>query len=90
LWRCCTYFAFVALQECAIIGRDAQRAASRRMVASGEDSLRSKGMLVSDIAPAELARIRAATQPVYDRYAQIIGVAVVERVTAELRRIRGQ
>jgi len=78
------------LQTCAITGRDAQRKASRAMEAKGEASLRAKGMLVSKISPADMTQIRAATQPIYERYAKIIGQEAISMVTDELRRIRGQ
>jgi len=78
------------LQTCAATGRDAQRQASRAMEAKGEASLRAKGMLVSNISPADMTQIRAATQTIYERYAKIIGQEAISRVADELRRIRGQ
>ena len=76
--------------ECAVIGRDVQRKANRIQESKGVDTMRAKGLVINDIAPAELARIREQTQPIYERYAKTIGKQPFDMVTDELKRIRTQ
>jgi tripartite ATP-independent transporter DctP family solute receptor len=79
-----------ALKECAVVGRAEQRKANRAMEAKSVDNLRSKGMAVNEISPAETARIREKTKVIYERHAKAIGEEPITLVTEELKRIRGQ
>lgn len=79
------------LRDCAIVGRDAQRAASRQL--SDESLARVQtegGMEFVELPEAELEKIREMVQPVYERHAETIGPDVVARVQSELAEIRGQ
>ncbi|MGC3986236.1 MAG: TRAP transporter substrate-binding protein DctP [Pseudorhodoferax sp.] len=78
------------LKECAVVGRAEQRRANRAMEAKSVDNLRSKGMAVNEISPAETARIREKTKVIYERHAKTIGEEPIALVTEELKRIRGQ
>jgi tripartite ATP-independent transporter DctP family solute receptor len=78
------------LKECAVVGRAEQRRANRAMEAKSVDNLRSKGMAVNEISPAETARIREKTKVIYERHAKAIGEEPIALVTEELKRIRGQ
>ncbi|CAN7687178.1 TRAP transporter substrate-binding protein [Pseudorhodoferax sp. LjRoot39] len=78
------------LKECAVVGRAEQRKANRAMEAKSVDNLRSKGMAVNEISPAETARIREKTKVIYERHAKAIGEEPIALVTEELKRIRGQ
>lgn len=78
------------LKECAVVGRAEQRKANRAMEAKSVDNLRSKGMAVNEISPAETARIREKTKVIYERHAKAIGEEPIALVTDELKRIRGQ
>lgn len=77
------------LRECAVQGRAEQRKANRAQEARSVENLRSKGMAVNEISPAEMQRIRDKTKPIYERHAKEIGAEPIEMVTAELKRIRG-
>ena len=77
------------LRDCAVQGRADQRKANRAQEARSVENLRAKGMLVNEIAPAEMQRIREKTKPIYERHAKEIGAEPIEMVTAELKRIRG-
>jgi tripartite ATP-independent transporter DctP family solute receptor len=77
------------LKDCAIEGRAEQRRANRAQEAKSVDNLRSKGMAVNEIAPAEMARIREKTKVIYERHAKTIGEEPVALVMDELKRIRG-
>ena len=51
------------------------------------DELKAKGMLYNDIAPAELARMRAEVKPVHDKFAASYEPAVVNLFKSELERV---
>jgi tripartite ATP-independent transporter DctP family solute receptor len=77
------------LRECAVQGRAEQRKANRAQEARSVENLRSKGMIVNEISPAEMQRIREKTKPIYERHAKEIGAEPIDMVMAELKRIRG-
>lgn len=77
-----------ALTECSIVGRDEQRRVSRELSERSLASLRQRGMQINEIAPAEMARMREAVRPVYDRHAEQIGRPIIDRMLAELAAIR--
>jgi len=49
--------------------------------------LKSKGMSYNDIAPAELARMRAAVKPIYDKFTASYQPDVVKLFKTELERV---
>ena len=77
------------LRECAVQGRADQRKANRAQEARSVENLRAKGMVVNEISPAEMQRIRDKTRPIYERHAKEIGSEPIELVMGELKRIRG-
>ncbi|MFN8759314.1 MAG: TRAP transporter substrate-binding protein [Tagaea sp.] len=77
------------LSACAIEGRDEQRKVSRELNDRSLANLRRNGMQVNEPAPAEMARMREAVKPVYERSAATIGKETVDRMMASLARIRG-
>ncbi|MEP6876682.1 MAG: TRAP transporter substrate-binding protein [Burkholderiales bacterium] len=77
------------LRDCAVQGRGDQRKANRAQEARSVENLRAKGMVVNEIAPTEMQRIREKTKPIYERHAKEIGTEPIDMVMAELKRIRG-
>ncbi len=77
------------LQECAIAGRDEERRVSRALSAKSLTELKTKGMAINEITPAEQKRMREAVKPVYDKHAATIGKETVDRMNATLAKIRG-
>ncbi|MGL5137356.1 MAG: TRAP transporter substrate-binding protein [Beijerinckiaceae bacterium] len=77
-----------SLTDCANEGRDEQRKVSRALSEKSLASVKAKGMLVNEIAPAEQVRFREAVKPVYERGATTIGIATVDKMMAELAAIR--
>jgi TRAP-type C4-dicarboxylate transport system substrate-binding protein len=49
--------------------------------------LKAKGMQYNDIAPAELARMRAAVKPIYDKFSASYDPAAVALFKTELERV---
>ena len=58
-----------------------------RGLRQGLAELKAKGMVYNDIAPAELARMRAEVKPVYDKFAASYDPAVVNLFKSELERV---
>jgi tripartite ATP-independent transporter DctP family solute receptor len=75
------------LQDAAIEAQNYQRVVSREAAAKAVDELKAKGMLYNDIAPAELARMRAEVKPVHDKFAASYEPAVVNLFRSELERV---
>jgi tripartite ATP-independent transporter DctP family solute receptor len=75
------------LQDAAIEAQNYQRVVSREAAGKAVAELQAKGMLYNDIAPAELARMRAEVKPVYDKFAASYEPAVVTLFKSELERV---
>ena len=75
------------LQDAAIEAQNYQRAVSREAAGKAVAELKAKGMLYNDIAPAELARMRAEVKPVHDKFAASYEPAVVTLFKSELERV---
>jgi TRAP-type transport system periplasmic protein len=79
-----------ALRDCAIVGRDVQRAVSREQSNTALANVTAAGMQVNEISPEEQARMREHAMVVYERHADTIGRDVVDAIMAELAELRGQ
>jgi tripartite ATP-independent transporter DctP family solute receptor len=77
------------LKDCAAQGREEQRKVNREKSAQSVASLKSKGMAVNEISPAEMQRIRDKSKVIYERHAKEIGDEAIKLVFGELKRIRG-
>ena len=77
------------LKACAIEGRDVQRKANSDAETKSIEMMKSKGVVVNDVTPTELARIRDKTKPVSDAYASKLNPEAVSMVLNELKLIRG-
>ncbi len=75
------------LQDAAIEAQNYQRTVSREAAGKALGELKAKGMSYNDIAPAELARMRAEVRPVYDKFAASYEPAVVNLFKSELERV---
>ena len=75
------------IQEAATEAQNFQRTVSRAASAKAVGELQAKGMLYNEIAPAEVARMRAAVKPVHDKFAASYDPAVVTLFRSELDRV---
>jgi tripartite ATP-independent transporter DctP family solute receptor len=75
------------LQDAAIEAQNYQRVVSREASGKAVAELKAKGMLYNDIAPAELARMRAEVKPVHDKFAASYEPSVVNLFRSELERV---
>lgn len=62
-----------AVRAAAVEAGVYQRQQQREQAAKLVDALKGKGMQVNELAPAEIARLRAAVQPVVAKYSEAIG-----------------
>jgi TRAP-type C4-dicarboxylate transport system substrate-binding protein len=79
-----------ALRDCAIVGRDVQRAVSREQSDTALANVQSAGMTVNELDPAEVERMREKAAAVYEKHAPAIGQDVVDAIQADLAALRGQ
>ena len=78
------------LEDAFVEARGYQRQESRRQAHEAIGELKAKGMQVNEIAPAELDRMRQATQPIKDKFIAQYDPAIVKTFQAELERIKTQ
>ncbi len=78
-----------ALSDCAGEGQKEQRTVSRALSEKSLENVKKQGMQVNIIAPEEQKRMRDAVKPVYERGTATIGKETVERMQAELAKLRG-
>ena len=75
------------LQDAATEAQNYQRVASREVSKKALGELTAKGMIYNDIPAAEIASMRAAVKPVYDKFSAAYDPAVVSLFKAELERV---
>ena len=75
------------LQEAAVEAQVYQRVVSRDAASKAVAELKAKGMVYNDIAPAELARMRAEVKAVHDKFAASYDPAVMSLFRSELERV---
>ncbi len=90
LWDQLSPEEHAVLQECAVVGRDVQRKASRALGEKSLANVKEAGMQVTELTPEAQAAMREAVQPVYQKHAATIGQDVVDRMMAELKKLRGE
>ena len=74
------------LQEAVDEARDYQRKISRERNVAGIAELKAKGMQVNEMAPAELAKMKAKAQPVVDKYTKTLGEPLVKEMYAAVEK----
>ena len=75
------------LQDAATEATNWQRTTSREVSGKALGELTAKGMVYNDLPPAELAKMRAAVRPVYDKFSAAYDPAIVTLFKAELERV---
>ncbi len=78
------------IQDAVLEARDYERQESRRQASEAIGELKARGMQVNEIAPAELDRMRQATQPIMDKFIAEYDPAIVKIFQAELERVKKQ
>ena len=75
------------IQDAVTEAQNYQRTVSREVSAKAVGELKAKGMIHNDIAPAEMARMRAAVKPVHDKFAASYEAPVMTLFRTELERV---
>ncbi len=78
-----------ALREAAIEGQKVQRATIRAQDGKALADLKTKGMQVNEITPAEQKRMFEKVKPVYEKNAATIGAEAINVVVDALKKSRG-
>lgn len=78
------------LVDCAVIGRDVQRAASRALSEESLARIIEAGIQHNEVPAEAMEEIRAAVQGVYQRHADSIGQEVVDKMLSALEELRAQ
>jgi TRAP-type C4-dicarboxylate transport system substrate-binding protein len=76
------------LQEAAQESTAYQRTQSRAMLQSGVEDLRKSGMEITELPPAEVAKLREKMKPVIAKHSATVGDDTVKAMMAELARLR--
>jgi TRAP-type C4-dicarboxylate transport system substrate-binding protein len=76
------------LQDAATESAGYQRTQSRAQLQSGLEDLKKGGMQVTELPPAEVAKLREKMKPVIDKHAASVGEATVKAMMAELAKLR--
>lgn len=65
-----------------------QRGVSRGEADKALEALKAAGMVVSELPPAEMAKLREKVKPVVEKYAAAVGAETVKELSAEIARVR--
>ena len=65
-----------------------QRGVSRGEADKALEALKAAGMVVSELPPAEMAKLREKVKPVVEKYAVAVGAETVKELNAEIARVR--
>ncbi len=76
------------LQDAADESRDYQRRVSREAAGKALAELRTKGMQINELSPAELQRMSAAVKPVRDKFSADYDPAITATFRSELDRVK--
>ncbi|MFL6718241.1 MAG: TRAP transporter substrate-binding protein [Burkholderiaceae bacterium] len=77
-----------AINEAAVASRDFERKDSREASVKAIDFLKEKGMQVSVVSDAELARMREKAKPAFDKFEAEGGGDVIKELQAEIAKVR--
>jgi tripartite ATP-independent transporter DctP family solute receptor len=77
-------------QDACVEARDYQRKVSREEDAKLVADLTAKGMVINELPPEEVAKIKQQLKPVTDKYVKDVGDDLVQQTQAEIERVRQQ
>ncbi len=89
MWDALSKDEQAALREAAIEGQKVQRATIRAQDGKALADLKTKGMQINEISPAEQRRMFEKVKPVYDKNATSIGADAINIVVDALKKARG-
>lgn len=75
-------------EDAALVARDAQRKAARGMTDVSRKNLTEHGMLLNELSPQEINRMREVIKPVTEKYAANLDPELIKEFNAELERTK--
>lgn len=78
------------IQDAAVEARTYERRVSRAMAGKALAELKTKGMAVNDLTPAELGRMRTQLKPVAEKFAASYDPAFMRDFNSEMERVRAK
>lgn len=78
------------LQDAATETTVYQRKVARDMAATTLEALKKKGMIVNELAPAEIAKMKEKAKPVIAKFSKDLGEPFVAEVYAEVEKVRAK
>jgi TRAP-type transport system periplasmic protein len=88
LWDKLSQDERAVLTECAAQARDEERKVNRAESAKSLEKLKQHGMVVNEISPEEMARMREKAKAVYEKHASSIGAETLKLVQDQLASLR--
>ena len=79
-----------ALRDCAQGARVEERRLNRLQAEEGIGRLKAKGMIVNELSPAELTRMRDVVKPIHEKTIPTIGADMMAAVNDDLKTVRGR
>ncbi|HUD33776.1 MAG TPA: TRAP transporter substrate-binding protein, partial [Variovorax sp.] len=76
------------IEEAAAEATRFQRTVSRGEADKALAALKTAGMTVTELPPQEVAKLRAKTQPVFDKFAANVGAETINELKAEIAKVR--
>ena len=76
------------VEEAAVEATRFQRTVSRAEADKALAALKTAGMVVTELPAEEVAKLRAKTQPVFDKFAASVGAETVNELKAEIAKVR--
>ena len=76
------------VEEAAVEATRFQRTVSRAEADKALAALKTAGMVVTELPQEEVAKLRAKTQPVFDKFAASVGAETVNELKAEIAKVR--
>jgi TRAP-type transport system periplasmic protein len=76
------------LQEAAVESTAYERTQSRAALQAGLEDLRKGGMQITELPPAEIAKLREKMKPVIEKHGATVGADTVKAIQAELAKAR--
>lgn len=87
-WDTLTHDEKKLFSDAAIEAGKFQRQAARDAAGATLDALKKAGMQVTELSPAETAKLREKMKPVIAKYSSGVGESTVNELTAELAKLR--
>ena len=88
IWDTLTADEQKLIQDAADESRTPQRKYSREMMQSSRDVITKHGMVLNELAPQEIARIRDRVKPVIDKYSAQLDPQLISEFKAELEKTK--